>query len=167
MLLRLHTELFAESMSSKILLQCVKVGSKLRVRFFAFIDESGTIFINVYDNTYNCQFPRDIRSEGRIYEIGGHDLSLVDSGNRTPFYRVAKTAIRTLSAQECADYGIIGNTIPATAQKGSRKARKSWYKFSLIGFASSYVCMSVYSRPRVVYRHGRGRNRARGAEDCL
>lgn len=53
-------------------------------------------FGNVYDNTYNCQFPRDIRQEGRFYEIGKDDLTLAVTGS-TPFYRINKRNIRIVN----------------------------------------------------------------------
>lgn len=66
-----------------IILQCVKSGSKLRIRFHSFIDENNKIFNNVY----NCQFPKDIREDGRFYLIKDKDMSL-QNNNGTPFYKI-------------------------------------------------------------------------------
>lgn len=86
---------------SKITLQCVKEGrTKLRVRFHSFTDEEGRVFTNVYDNSFNCQFPRSIREEGRFYEIGPDDLSLVNGGSRQPFYKVRAAGIRIVGDGE-------------------------------------------------------------------
>ena len=71
---------------SKITLQCVKDRGKLRIRFFSFTNEEGTVFTNVYNNAYNCKFPRKMRKEGLFYEIGADDIKLVSSNNRAPFY---------------------------------------------------------------------------------
>lgn len=84
-------------MASKIMLQCVKVAGKLRIRFHSFTNDEGKVFTNVYDQTYNTMFPKDIRVEGRYYEIGPHDLSLVNQPGKTPFYRVNKANIKVVS----------------------------------------------------------------------
>lgn len=86
---------------SRIILQCVAEGSKLRIRFHSYKNDEGKIFTNVYDNTFNCQFPRAIRAEGRYYEIGDSDLVLVGGeGGKSPFYRVSKNNIRVLTREE-------------------------------------------------------------------
>eukprot|EP01038_Epipyxis_sp_PR26KG_P015226 gene15226-20511_t len=86
---------------SKITLQCVKEGrNKLRIRFHSFTDENGKEFANVYDNSFNCQFPRAIRKEGRFYEIGPEDLNLVANGSKCPFYKVRTSGIRIVGLEE-------------------------------------------------------------------
>ena len=80
-----------------IILQCVLEKSKLRVRFHSYINIDGTTYRNVYNNEYNCQFPRDIREEGRYYSIGDDDLALVYDGNKAPFYKVSKKNIKILN----------------------------------------------------------------------
>ena len=32
--------------------------SKLRIRFYSFTNEDGKVFTNVYNNNYNCRFPK-------------------------------------------------------------------------------------------------------------
>jgi hypothetical protein len=81
-------------MTSKITLQCVKEGKKLRIKFFSFTNDEGKTFTNVYNNSLNCMFPRDIRVEGRFYDIGPNDLDLVNQAGKAPFYRVAKAGIK-------------------------------------------------------------------------
>ena len=46
-------------------------GKKIRARIVAYIDDdTGRRYDNVYDNTFNCQFPRAIRAVGEhIYYI--------------------------------------------------------------------------------------------------
>ena len=79
---------------SKITLQCVKEKSRLRIKFHSFTNDEGKVYTNVYDNSLNCQFPKSIREEGAFYEIGPHDLILVDSGGaRAAFYNVNKNKI--------------------------------------------------------------------------
>ena len=82
---------------SKIVLQCVKVGRKLRIRFHSFTDHEGKVYTGVYNQNYNTMFPRDIREEGKYYEIGPNDLTLVSQPGKAPFYRVNKANIRPLA----------------------------------------------------------------------
>lgn len=79
---------------SKIILHCVKEGSKLRIKFFAFIDEDGKVYKDAYNHDYNCQFPKNIRHEGAFYEIP--DSSLTLSNGTRPFYRVKNAGIKIL-----------------------------------------------------------------------
>ena len=83
--------------ASKIILQCVKVGHKLRIRFHSFTDHEGKVYTGVYNQSYNTMFPRDIREEGKYYEIGPNDLTLVSQTGKAPFYRVNKANIRPLA----------------------------------------------------------------------
>jgi len=80
---------------SKIILQCVKVKNKLRIRFYSFIDEKGKSYINAYNNNYNCRFPRNIRKEGLFYEIKSDDLKLVITSKK-PFYNIKKNNIKII-----------------------------------------------------------------------
>ena len=101
---------------SKITLQCVKEGrSKLRIRFHSFTDDEGKVFTNVYDDAFNCQFPRDIREEGRFYEIGPDDLNLIVSRGKTPFYKVRVAAIKIVNAGDVALKPTKGRTPTAPA----------------------------------------------------
>jgi len=79
--------------TEKITLHCVQERGKLRIRFHSFTNANGKTYTNVYNNSYNCQFPRDIREAGRFYEIGKDDLMIVNGGKQ-PFYRVRKNGIR-------------------------------------------------------------------------
>jgi len=79
----------------KITLQCVKEGSKLRVRFFSYTDDEGTVYKNAYDDSLNCQFPRDIRREGYFYEISPEDLSLSTTRGKS-FYVVRARGIKVV-----------------------------------------------------------------------
>jgi len=90
-----------------IILECITYKKKLRIRFNCFIDNEGKIFNNVYNNLYNCQFPKNIREEGRFYEINDNDLVIVESN--TPFYKIRTNNIRILSEDESKIYQIKSN----------------------------------------------------------
>jgi hypothetical protein len=81
---------------SKVILQCIPEGRKLRVRFHQFIDKDGKTFTNVYNNNYNCRFPKNIRKEGCFYEIPDTDITL-NTGRGKPYYIVKKNNIKILS----------------------------------------------------------------------
>jgi hypothetical protein len=83
-------------MTSKITLQCVKEKSKLRIKFYSFTDAEGKVYTNVYNNTLNCKFPKDIRKEGFFYEIGPNDLNLATNGDSKPFYQITTKNIKVL-----------------------------------------------------------------------
>jgi hypothetical protein len=73
-------------MSATVTLQCVKEsGNKLRVRILS----PGFI------QTANCQFPRNIRAEGRLYSVPQAAVTLVARGSKY-FYHINKSAITIL-----------------------------------------------------------------------
>ena len=84
---------------SIITLQCIKVKSKLRIRFFSFKNEEGKVFTNIYNNNYNCKFPKNIREEGLFYEIPDTDISLSNKSGRKPFYTIKKNNIKIIRNQ--------------------------------------------------------------------
>ena len=67
----------------KVYLECVKEGSKLRVK----------ILTPGYISGSNCQFPKDIRVVGRKYEVPASDVNLVTGRGRW-FYRIGKNNIK-------------------------------------------------------------------------
>lgn len=81
---------------SKITLQCIKEKNKLRIKFFSFTDVDGKVYTNVYDNSLNCKFPKDIRTEGYFYEIGPDDLVLVSRPNTKAFYQLKAASIKVV-----------------------------------------------------------------------
>ena len=87
-----------------IILECICEKKKLRIKFNSFIDDNGNLFTNVYNNDYNCQFPKDIRIDGQFYEIKDDDMNLICDGLKTPFYKINKKNIRILSEEECKKY---------------------------------------------------------------
>jgi hypothetical protein len=62
-----------------VFLRCVKEGGRLRVR----------IVSRGYYTSANCQFPRAIRQEGRLYSVTPSSIRLAQSKNGTYFYRVS------------------------------------------------------------------------------
>ena len=69
--------------NEKITLKCLKEKSKLRVR----------IITPGYYNNANCQFPRDIRKEGRIYQSPSSGVKLAKGPRGKFFYRINKNGI--------------------------------------------------------------------------
>ena len=86
-------------MTSKIILKCVREHSKLRIKFYCFIDDNGKEYYNLYNNDYNCKFPKDIRKDGQYYEVGPNDISLSNTGV-SPFYNIKKNSIKVIDSPE-------------------------------------------------------------------
>ena len=59
-----------------IILKCVSECKKLRIRFHCFINQNNEMYKNVYNNEYNCRFPKEIRKEGAYYKVNDTDISL-------------------------------------------------------------------------------------------
>ena len=76
-------------MSEEVILECVKVGSKLRVR----------ILTEGYNKDANCQFPRDIRKVGRKYKVPKDAVSFSE-GRGKFFYRIKKNLITIIDENE-------------------------------------------------------------------
>ena len=88
-----------------IILECILDKRKLRIRFHSYInDEDNKTYTNVYNNDYNCQFPKDIRKDGTFYEINDNDIHLIGDGDKTPFYKIKKNNIRILTEEESKKY---------------------------------------------------------------
>lgn len=77
-------------MSNIVELLCSKIGSKLRVRI---------INSSQYSMTANCQFPRNLRIEGRRYTCKTTDITLAQIGS-TWFYRIKPSGIITIEEQK-------------------------------------------------------------------
>jgi len=61
---------------------CIKEASKLRIR----------ILNDGFIKTANCQFPKNIRQEGRMYTVPKSDISIKKIGNKH-FYHIKKDNI--------------------------------------------------------------------------
>jgi ferredoxin-fold anticodon binding domain-containing protein len=113
--------------------------NKLRIRFNCFVDNEGKIFTNVYNNEYNCQFPKNIRENGKFYEVNDDDVIIVES--KTPFYKIKKNNIRILSEEESKIY---------ESKKEDKKDNKEknildLSKLKIFDVAECVVCLSVSS----------------------
>ena len=74
------------SIPTIVRLKCVKIGSKLRVR----------IVTPGYFTNANCQFPKDLRVEGRMYDVDVDAVKLVTRNKN--FYSITKkSAIKIVS----------------------------------------------------------------------
>ena len=72
-----------------IKLKCVKEGSKLRVK----------IISPGYNSRANCQFPKNIRSDGAIYEVPAEDVGFSENAQNKFFYRIKKNNIKIITDQ--------------------------------------------------------------------
>ena len=70
---------------NKLKLKCIKVGGKLRIR----------IISPGYFNEANCQFPKDLRVENRLYEVNTEDVVLVSRSKN--FYKISKKSIKIIN----------------------------------------------------------------------
>ena len=71
-------------------LKCVKVQGKLRVR----------ILTDGYIKDANCQFPRDIRAEGRHYQVDSQHISLKTRSGRWFYSIMKKDCVKILTSEE-------------------------------------------------------------------
>lgn len=88
-----------EQQENKVKLMCVKEGGKLRVR----ITSEG------YLNTANCQFPRNIRVEGREYEVPPSAITLRKGPRGKYFYRVDGKKVGTPTAEVVKPEKVFGD----------------------------------------------------------
>ena len=72
-------------LEEKIILKCIKEKNKLRVK----------IISNGYYNDANCQFPKDIRIEGRYFRVKPENIQLITRTNKW-FYSIKKNNIEIL-----------------------------------------------------------------------
>jgi hypothetical protein len=137
-------------MSEAITLHCVRERGKLRIRFHSFTNSDGKIYSNVYNNSYNCQFPRDIRQEGRFYQVGPDDINLIADGGRQPFYRIRKDNLRILPhGPNEAVIEIAPVEVVSTKAKSSARGRKKKNANDNTESADAAV-VNIISRPAQV-----------------
>jgi len=82
-----------------IILKCVQEKSKLRIKFHCFINAENHIYTNVYNNDYNCRFPKDIRQANKYYRINDTDIALTALGS-SYFYTIKRKNIVTMTTDE-------------------------------------------------------------------
>lgn len=112
-----------------IILHCVREHGKLRVKFHTYINHENKLFTNVYDNRYNCMFPKDIRRDGVFYtfshwkcakatlpfsftpingrlewenvdKVNDADIRLAARSNSVPYYSVKRKNITVMTEEE-------------------------------------------------------------------
>lgn len=67
-------------------LECIKIGPKLRIR----IVSSG------YYRDANCQFPRDLRVEGRHYKVPRNSISLITTRGKYYYSITSRGSIQVI-----------------------------------------------------------------------
>ncbi len=84
-----------------VILECVKVKDKLRIRFKEYIDVNGKKFTNAYNN-YNCRFPKknNIRQLGRCYKIPEDNINMCHIQGKVPFYVIKDKDIKILDEEK-------------------------------------------------------------------
>ena len=86
-----------------IILQCIKENSRLRIKFHCFINNENVMYKNVYNNNYNCTFPKEIRRAGEFYKVNDADIRLVTRHNGAtmkPFYSIKRSNIIVMTDAE-------------------------------------------------------------------
>jgi len=87
-----------------IILYCIRETGKVRIKFHSFINQENQRFTNVYNNSYNCMFPKDIRVLGKFYKVPDGDIRLANRQNGKPFYVVKRSNIVTMTDEEKNTY---------------------------------------------------------------
>ena len=118
-----------------IILYCIKESSKLRIKFHSFINQENERFTNVYNNNYNCMFPRDIREEGKFYKVPDQDIRLANRVNGKPFYTIKRSNISIMTEQE--KQALLNPTVNADAALGT--------PIRIFDAGDCVVCLSVIS----------------------
>lgn len=75
------------SLEATVYLECVKKGSKLRIR----------IISPGYNNEANCTFPKAIREVGRKYSVPSSAISFTENSSMKFFYRIKPKDITILN----------------------------------------------------------------------
>lgn len=69
-------------------LHCIKEGTKLRVRITAYINSEGKRFDGVYNNKFNCRFPKNLRVDCRCFTVPDENVRLVGGNGKAYFYSI-------------------------------------------------------------------------------
>ena len=70
-------------------LHCVTENRKVRVKIAAYINNEGKRYSNVYDNTFNCRFPRNLRIDGRKFHVPDNNVKLNCTPGKAGYYIVS------------------------------------------------------------------------------
>jgi hypothetical protein len=127
----------------KITLRCVRESGKLRIRFHSYTNAENKEFTNVYNNDYNCQFPKAIREEGKFYEVGPHDMVIVNgNGTKSPFYRIKTGNIKIVEYNGAITPVVLP---PPSRKRGGKKALSGNSSASIAASnASAVIPQQVY-----------------------
>jgi hypothetical protein len=87
-----------------IILHCMKMSGKLRIKFHTYINHENIRFTNVYSTAYNCMFPKDIRQEGKMYRVPDTDIRLANRANGRPFYSIKRSNIHVMTDEEIRQF---------------------------------------------------------------
>ena len=87
-----------------IILECIKEGSKLRIKFHSFINHEDKKFMNVYNNKFNCKFPKNIRQVGNFYKVPDNDIRLINKPCSKPFYSIKTSNIVIMTEDDKKSY---------------------------------------------------------------
>jgi len=83
-----------------IILYCIREGGKFRIKFHSFINVNNERFTNVYNNEYNCMFPKNIRQIGAFYRVPDADIRLANRINGKPYYSIKRSRIEIMTEAE-------------------------------------------------------------------
>ena len=86
-----------------IILNCVLEKGKLRIKFHSYVDVEGKRFKNVYNNDYNCRFPKNLRKVGAFYKILPNDLTLNSNNKIKQFYCIKGKNIEVVNVLDVVD----------------------------------------------------------------
>ena len=77
-------------MKDVVLFRCINDKGKLRIRIVSYIDHDGKIHVGVYNNNYNCRFPKafGFRTENQMYQAPASAVALVQKDGQKTFYNV-------------------------------------------------------------------------------
>lgn len=122
----------ADEEEHTVFLQCLADGSRLRVR----------IISPNYFNDLNCQFPRQIRKEGRVYKVKPSQIKLMKRPG-TDFYSI-KQAKDIIIVDEEAQITKVEKIFQDESTENCCICldEKKYYVFSQCGHY--YVCKSCY-----------------------
>lgn len=80
---------------SRVILICTEDDSKLKIKFHQYIDNEGKICEGVYNNTFNCRFPKNILVKGQLCEIPADDITL-SNANVKPIYTIKGNRVKVV-----------------------------------------------------------------------
>lgn len=80
-------------------LQCVSEKSKVRVRIVAYIDAADKRYENVYNNNWNCRFPKALREIGKRFLVPDANVKLCHSKNGVYYYSISTSGISEITPE--------------------------------------------------------------------